>query len=334
MTIKVGINGFGRIGRMVCRIMTEQSDEFEIVHINDLFPASSLAHLLKYDSVHGTFSADVGSTDDAIIVNGKSIAVSGERNPSDIPWGAKGVDVVVESTGVFRTMEKIKLHIAAGAKKVLLTVPAKDEIDATIVLGVNDEMLKPEHKVISNASCTTNSLAPMMKVLNDTFGVVEGLMTTIHGYTSDQRIMDLAHSDMRRARAAALNIIPTTTGAAKAVGKVIPALNGKLSGMAMRVPVPDGSVTDAVVMLEKEATVEAVNAAMKAAADGPMKGIMQYSEEALVSTDIIGRTYSCVFDAGCTMMIGSKMVKVIGWYDNEWGYSNRVCDLIAKAAKM
>jgi len=334
MAIKVGINGFGRIGRMVCRIMTERSDEFEVVHINDLFDAKILAHLLKYDSIHGTFSAEVCARETALVINGKEIPVSAEKDPGKLPWGAKAVDFVVESTGVFRTTEKIQPHFDAGAKKVLLTVPAKGEIDATIVLGVNDDMLASEHKIISNASCTTNSLAPMVKVLNDTFGVEQGLMTTIHGYTNDQRILDLPHSDPRRARAAALNIIPTTTGAAKAVGKVIPELDGKLNGMAMRVPVPCGSVTDLVATLKKDATVEEVNAAMKAASEGPLQGIMEYCEDPIVSTDILGRTASCIFDAPSTMMIGTRMVKVIGWYDNEWGYSNRVVDLIAKAARL
>ena len=331
MAVKIAINGFGRIGRLVFRIAEKRSD-VEIVAINDITDAKTLAHLLKYDSVHGKFDGTVEAKDDAIIVNGKEIKISAERDPAALPWAALGVDVAVESTGVFRKKEQIAKHLEAGAKKVILTVPAKDEIDATIVLGVNDEELKPEHKIVSNASCTTNCLAPIAKVLNDKFGLVEGLMTTIHAYTNDQRILDLPHSDLRRARSAAVSMIPTTTGAAKAVGKVIPELNGKLNGMAVRVPTPDGSVVDLVANTEKEVTVEAVNAAMKEAAEGPLKGILEYCDDPVVSIDIVGNAHSSIFDSLATMTIGKNMVKLISWYDNEWGYSNRVVDLLVKMA--
>ncbi|MDP8298724.1 MAG: type I glyceraldehyde-3-phosphate dehydrogenase [Candidatus Tantalella remota] len=332
MAVKVGINGFGRIGRAAFRIMQERGG-FEVLAINDLTDAKTLAHLLKYDSVHGKFNGTVEAKDTSIVVNGKEIEILSIKNPAELPWGKEGVQVVIESTGVFRTREKIALHLEAGAKKVLLTVPPKDAIDNMIVLGVNDDELKPEDKIVSNASCTTNCLAPMVKVLNDTFGLKYGLMTTVHAYTTDQSILDLPHSDLRRARAAAESIIPTTTGAAVAVGKIIPALNGKLNGMAMRVPVKDGSVVDFVAELGKEVTAEEINAAMKKAAEGELKGIMEYSEEPLVSVDIIGNPYSCVFDALSTMTIDKSMVKIVGWYDNEWGYSNRVVDLVARLAK-
>lgn len=333
MALKVGINGFGRIGRLVFQVMMKRGD-FDVVHINDITDAKTLGHLLKYDSAHGKYPGDVSVEGGAIVVDGEEVPVSAERDPAKLPWGELGVDFVVESTGVFRTRELISKHLEAGAKKVLLTVPAKDEIDATIVLGVNPGDLKADDKIISNASCTTNCLAPMVKVLNDSFGIEKGIMTTIHAYTSDQKLQDLPHSDLRRARAAGVNIIPTTTGAAKAVGKVIPDLNGKLDGMAMRVPVVDGSITDFVGVLKKEATAEEVNAAMKAAAAAGLKGILQYSEEPLVSTDIIDNAYSCVFDAPLTKVIGGNLVKVIGWYDNEWGYSNRVVDLMAYAMSL
>jgi len=329
MAIKVGINGFGRIGRMVFRIMMAKGG-FEVVSINDLTDAKTLAHLLKYDSVHGKFNGTVEAKEASIVVNGKEIEITSIKDPAALPWGKKGVDVVIESTGVFRAKEQIALHLKAGAKKVILTVPSKDEIDNTIVLGVNDKDLKDSDKLVSNASCTTNCLAPMVKVLNDTFGLKKGLMTTVHAYTNDQAILDLPHKDLRRARAACESIIPTTTGAAKAVGKVIPSLNGKLNGMAMRVPVKDGSVVDFVAELEKKATVEEINAAMKKAAEGPMKGIMEYTEDPVVSFDIIGNPHSCVFDALSTMVMDGNMVKVVGWYDNEWGYSNRVVDLVKK----
>ena len=331
MGIKVGINGFGRIGRQVFRII-EEKEGIEVVAINDLTDAKTLAHLLKYDSTHGKFNGTVEAKDNSIIVNGREIEILSIKNPAELPWGKEGVDVVIESTGVFRKKEQIAAHLEAGAKKVILTVPAKDEIDNTIVLGVNSEDLKDDDKIVSNASCTTNCLAPMVKVLNDNFGIKQGLMTTVHAYTNDQKILDLPHSDLRRARACCESIIPTTTGAAAAVGKVIPSLNGKLNGMAMRVPVKDGSVVDFVVETEKDVTVEDVKAAMKKAAESELKGIMEYTEDPIVSFDIIGNPHSCIFDAKATMVIGERMVKVIGWYDNEWGYSNRVVDLIEKLA--
>jgi len=331
MSIKIAINGFGRIGRMVFSIALKQG--FDIVAINDITDAKTLAHLVKYDSVHGKFDGTVEVKEDGIVVNGKEIPVLAIRNPKELPWKEKGVDVVIESTGVFRKAsgEKggYKDHIEAGAKKVILTVPAKDKIDKTIVLGVNEHDISPDAVAYSNASCTTNCLAPLAKVLNDKFGIENGLMTTVHGYTNDQRVLDLPHSDLRRARAAALNIIPTTTGAAKAIGVVIPELDGKLNGMAMRVPVPDGSIVDLVVNLKKSATKEEINAAMKEAAEGPMKGILEYCEDPIVSTDVIGNPHSSIFDALSTMVIGN-MAKVVSWYDNEWGYSNRVVDLIKK----
>jgi len=331
MSIKVGINGFGRIGRMVFRIMKERGG-FDVVGINDLTDAKTLGHLLKYDSTHGKFKGAVEAKEKSLVVNGEEIEILSIKDPAQLPWKAEGAQVVIESTGVFREREKIALHLKAGAKKVILTVPAKDEIDNMIVLGVNNDALKPTDAIVSNASCTTNCLAPMVKVLNDNFGVKKGLMTTVHAYTNDQRILDLPHKDLRRARAAAENIIPTTTGAAKAVGKIIPALKGKLNGMAMRVPVKDASVVDFVAEVEKEATVEEINAAMKKAAESRMKGIMEYTEEPIVSTDIIGNPHSCIFDALSTMVIEKTMVKVIGWYDNEWGYSSRVVDLIKHLA--
>jgi len=331
MSIKVGINGFGRIGRMVFAIGLKKGMDF--VAINDLTSAKTLAHLLKYDSIHGRFDGKVEAKENAIVVNGKEIPVYAIKNPKELPWKEKGVDVVIESTGVFRsaTSEKggYKDHITAGAKKVILTVPAKDEIDNTVVLGVNDHDLDKKAEAYSNASCTTNCLAPIAKVLDDEFGIVDGLMTTIHAYTNDQNVLDLPHSDLRRARAAAMNIIPTTTGAAKAVGKVLPQLKGKLDGMAMRVPVCDGSIVDLVVNLKKEATKEQINAAMKKAANGPMKGILEYCEDPIVSSDVIDNPHSSIFDALSTMVIG-KVAKVISWYDNEWGYSARVVDLIKK----
>ena len=329
MVIKVGINGFGRIGRLVFRAMLDRK-EFEVVQINDITTADVLAHLLKYDSVHGKFKGDVTHSENAIIVNGKSIKVSAERDPANLPWKEIGVEAVVESTGVFRKKADIGKHIQAGAKKVVLTVPAKDEIDATIVLGVNDDMLKDEHQIVSNASCTTNCLAPVAKVLHDKFGIVKGFMTTVHAYTNDQKILDLPHKDLRRARAAGVSIIPTTTGAAKAAGIVIPELKGKIDGFALRVPVSDGSVIDLVVELKESATVELVNAAMKQAAEGSLKGILEYTEEPLVSCDIVGNPHSSIFDALSTMVMDGNMVKVVSWYDNEWGYSCRVVDLLAK----
>ncbi len=335
MTVKIGINGFGRIGRNVFKIALEHP-EFEIVGINDLTSNKVLAHLLKYDSTQGKFNGTVEYNDEGLIVNGKLVKVSEERNPAKIPWGEE-LDFVVESTGVFRTKEGPRGgygdHLKNGAKKVILSVPAKDAIDRMVVLGVNDDDLKAEDLCISNASCTTNCLAPVAKVLHDSFGIVNGLMTTIHSYTNDQVILDGPHSDLRRARSAAVSMIPTTTGAAVAVGKVMPALNGKLNGMAVRVPTPTGSLVDLTVVLEKEVTKEEVNAAVKAAAEGPMKGILEYTEDPIVSVDIIHNPHSSIFDSLSTMAIGNT-VKIVTWYDNEWGYSNRVVDLMLKAAKM
>ena len=326
MAIRVGINGFGRIGRMVFKIMMERGG-FEVAAINDLTDAKTLGHLFKYDSTHGKFDGTVEVKGNTLVINGKETEVLSIKDPAQLPWKDENVQVVIESTGVFRTREKIALHLKAGAEKVILTVPAKDDIDNMIVLGVNNAALKPTDKIVSNASCTTNCLAPMVKVLNDNFKLKRGLMTTVHAYTNDQSILDLPHTDLRRARAAAENIIPTTTGAAKAVGKIIPELSGKLNGMAMRVPVKDGSVVDFVAELEKDTTVEEINAAMKKAAEGEMKGILEYTEDPIVSVDIIGNPHSCIFDALSTMTIEKNMVKVIGWYDNEWGYSSRVVDL-------
>jgi len=329
MSMKVGINGFGRIGRLVFRIMDKDPD-FEVVAINDLTDAKTLGHLLKYDSVHGKFDGQVKSGDDYIDVNGKQIKIFAVKDPADLPWKELGVDYVVEATGVFRKRAQIAKHLEAGAKKVVLTVPAKDEIDATIVLGVNDEDLKAEHQIVSNASCTTNCLAPVAKVIHDNFKIKRGIMLTIHAYTNDQRVLDLPHSDLRRARTAAQNIIPTTTGAAVAVGKVIPDLNGKMDGYAMRVPVADGSITDVTLEVEKSTTTEEVNAALKAAADGPMKGILEYCEDPVVSSDIVGNSHSSIFDSKITMVMDGNLLKIASWYDNEWGYSNRVVDLIRK----
>lgn len=328
MSVKVGINGFGRIGRLAFRRGLELGN-IEFVGINDLTDAKTLAHLLKYDSVHGKFKGEVHAEGDTIVVNGQKIKVTSEKDPANLKWGDLGAEVIIEATGVFRTQEACEKHIQGGAKKVILTVPPKGEIDAMVVLGVNDEVLTGDEKVVSNASCTTNCLAPMVKVLNDKFGMEKGLMTTVHSYTNDQRILDLPHSDLRRARSAAVSIIPTTTGAAKAVGKVIPELKGKLDGFALRVPTPDGSITDLVAVLKKDATVEEINAAMKEAAEGELKGIMEYTDEPLVSADIVGNPHSTIFDSLSTMVDGN-LVKVVGWYDNEWGYSCRVVDLLVK----
>jgi len=327
MAIKIGINGFGRIGRNVFRIM-EEDDKFEVLALNDLTDIKTMAHLLKYDTVQGRFNGTVEAAEDRLVVNGRDVKVFAERDPSNLPWKELEVDFVVESTGVFRTREQISTHLKAGAPKVLLTVPPKDAIDNIIVLGVNNDNLKAEDKIISNASCTTNCLAPVAKVLNDTFGIEYGLMTTTHAYTNDQRIADLVHTNLRRARAAAQNIIPTTTGAAKAVAKVIPELSGKLDGFAMRVPVVDGSVVDLTVMVNKKTNKDEVNAAIKAAAEGPMRGILYYTEDPIVSSDIIGDSHSSIFDSLCTMTMNDNMVKIVSWYDNEWGYSCRVADLI------
>ena len=317
---------------MVFKIMTERGG-FDIVAVNDLTDAKTLAHLLKYDSTHGKFKGEVKAKHKSIVVNGKEVEILSIKDPSKLPWKQKGAKVIIESTGVFREREKIALHLKAGAEKVILTVPAKDEIDNMIVLGVNQDELRREDKIVSNASCTTNCLAPIVKILNDTFGVERGLMTTIHAYTNDQRILDLFHKDPRRARAAAENIIPTTTGAAKAVGKIIAELKGKINGMAIRVPVKCGSVTDFVAVLKKKATAEDINAAFKKSAEGALKGILEYTEDPIVSSDIIGNPHSCIFDAKSTMVITDNLVKVIGWYDNEWGYSSRVVDLIGLLVK-
>ncbi|MEM6264627.1 MAG: type I glyceraldehyde-3-phosphate dehydrogenase [Bacteroidota bacterium] len=328
MAIKVGINGFGRIGRLVFRALLD-NPEVEVVKINDLTDNRTLAQLLKYDSVHGRFNGTVSYDDESLTVNGKRIIASAERNPESLAWDASGAEIVVESTGIFRSREAAGKHLTAGAKKVVISAPAKGAVDATVVLGVNHDVLTSDMQIISNASCTTNCLAPMAKVLHETFGIESGFMTTIHAYTSDQRIQDAPHSDLRRARAAAVNIVPTTTGAAVAVGLVLPALQGKLDGIAARVPTPDGSLTDLTVTLSKETTAEELNAAMKAAADGPLKGYLEYSEDPLVSTDIIGNPHSCIFDSQMTKVNGN-LAKIVGWYDNEWGYSSRVADLITK----
>lgn len=329
MAVKVAINGFGRIGRLVFKKLYKDT-EFDVVALNDLTDAKTLGHLLKYDSVHGRFPSTVKVEGNKIYAGREGVTVYAERDPAALPWKELGVEYVVESTGVFRKRDQIAKHLEAGAKKVILTVPAKDQIDATIVLGVNDDDLKAEHEIVSNASCTTNCLAPMTKVLHDNFGVKHGLMVTVHGYTNDQVLLDLPHKDLRRARAAAANTIPTTTGAAKAVGKVIPDLNGKLDGYALRVPVPDGSITDLTVVLEKPATKEEINAAMKTAAEGPMKGILEYCEDPIVSVDVIGNPHSSIFDSLSTLVMDNNFVKVLSWYDNEWGYSCRVVDLMKK----
>ena len=337
MATKVAINGFGRIGRAVARIIMQRDGDLELVAINDLADAKSLAHLFKYDTVMGKWGGTVEAKDDALVINGKTIKVLAVRNPAELPWKDMGVKMVLESTGLFRLASSPKGgyadHIEAGAEKVLLSVPAKDEIDATIVLGVNDEKLTSDVKCVSNASCTTNCLAPVAKTLNDTFGIELGMMTTIHAYTNDQKVADMIHSDMRRARAAAANIIPTSTGAAKAIGTVIPALAGKLDGFAIRVPIPVGSIVDLVVNVKKDVTVDTVNAAMKAAAEGPMKGILVYCDEPIVSSDIVNDPASSIFDSLCTIVI-DKTVKVVSWYDNEWGYSNRSVDIMEKMAAM
>ncbi len=329
MTVKVAINGFGRIGRNVFRIILQRENpNIEVVAINDLADDDILAYLLEYDSVMGPLGMDVELKEGVLKVGGQSVKMLMERDPAALPWGDLEVDVVVESTGIFRSRDKLQWHLDAGAKRVILTVPAQDEIDEMIVLGVNDDALDASDIIVSNASCTTNCLAPIAKVLDDAFGIEKGIMTTVHAYTNDQRLADVPHEDLRRSRAATENIIPTTTGAAKAVGKVLPGLDGKLDGMAMRVPVPDGSTVDLVVELKRSVTRDEVNAAVKKAADGPLAGIIQYSEDPLVSTDIIGNPHSSIFDAPSTQVLGGTLVKVLSWYDNEWGYSNRVVDLI------
>ena len=327
MTIRVGINGFGRIGRNYFRALLEQGADIEIVAVNDLGDTATTAHLLKYDTILGRLKAEVSHTADTITVDGKTIKVLSERNPADIPWGELGVDIVIESTGIFTKKADAEKHITGGAKKVLISAPAKDE-DITIVMGVNqDKYDAANHHVISNASCTTNCVAPMAKVLDENFGIVKGLMTTVHAYTNDQRILDFPHSDLRRARAAAENIIPTTTGAAKATALVLPQLKGKLDGIAMRVPVPTGSATDLVVTLQREVTKDEVNAAFQAASKGSLAGYLEYTEDPIVSSDIVSDPASCTFDSLLTMAEGTQ-VKVIGWYDNEWGYSCRLVDLV------
>ncbi|HCK99716.1 MAG TPA: type I glyceraldehyde-3-phosphate dehydrogenase [Candidatus Marinimicrobia bacterium] len=330
MATKIAINGFGRIGRAFIRASKELGKDWDVVAINDLTDAKTLGALLKHDSVHRKFPGTVEVDGNAIVVDGKKIPVYAERNPANLPWKELGVDVVIEATGVFRTREKIAAHLTAGAKKVVLTVPAKDEIDATIVLGVNTDDLKSTDEIVSNASCTTNCAAPMVKVLNDQFGIKQGFLLTIHAYTMDQNLLDAPHSDLRRARAAAMSVIPTTTGAAKAIGKVIPELKGKMDGVAYRVPTPDGSLTELILELKKPATVENINAAMKKAAEGPLKGIMQYSEDEFVSSDVIGEPYSVTFDSKMTKVLPDGMIKVSGWYDNEYGYTCRIVDLVQK----
>lgn len=325
--MKVAINGFGRIGRHAFKFLLEKPG-VEVVAINDLTDNATLAHLLKYDSVHGKFNGTVASDDNNLIINGTAIRALAERDPKALPWGEMGVDVVLESTGIFTSQEKASMHLEAGAKKVVISAPATGDLK-TVVLGVNDSILDGSETIMSNASCTTNCLAPMVKVLDEAFGIEEGFMTTIHAYTADQNLQDAPHKDLRRARAAAYSIVPTSTGAAKAVGLVLPHLKGKLNGNAMRVPIPDGSVTDFTVNLKKEASVEEVNAAMKAAAGSSLSGIMEYCDEPIVSIDIVGNRHSCIFDSQLTQVIG-KTAKVVGWYDNETGYSARVADLIAK----
>ncbi len=335
MTIRVAINGFGRIGRLVFRAMLEREGKFDIIAINDLADASGLAHMLKYDTVHGRFPGTVEHDEESLTVNGKRTQITKERDPAQLPWAKMDIDFAVEATGVFSSRADCQKHIDAGARRVLLTVPPKDEVDAIVVMGVNDAALKKEDRIISNASCTTNCLAPLAKVLNDSFGIERGVMTTVHAYTNDQKTADMIHKDLRRARAAAQNIIPTTTGAAKAVGAVIPELKGKLDGYALRVPVPDGSIVDLAVNLKQAVTVDQVNAALKAAAEGPMKGVLAYTEDPIVSSDILHDPHSSVVDGKCTMIVdGGQLVKVTSWYDNEWGYSNRVVDLIEKSYSM
>ena len=331
MTIQVGINGFGRIGRSVFRIISGRED-MEVAAINDLFENEQLAYLLKYDTVMGIFNKEVIVDKDAMSVDNHRVVMTEYRDPAQIPWKDMGVQFVIEATGVFRDRASIEKHLEGGAQKIILTVPSKDEIDATIVIGVNDTELKPEHRIVSNASCTTNCLAPIAKILDDTFGIEEGFITTVHAYTNDQRLADVPHKDFRRSRAAGENIIPTTTGAAKAVGKVLPQLQGKLDGLAMRVPVPDGSIVDLVCRLGKKASRQDINAAVQEAAAGPMRRVVEYSEAPQVSSDIIGNTHSSIFDALSTHSQEDGYARIVSWYDNEWGYSNRVVDLIGMLA--
>jgi glyceraldehyde 3-phosphate dehydrogenase len=331
MPVKVGINGFGRIGRMVYRAASSNRD-IEVVAVNDITDAATLAHLLKYDSTHRRFPGKVSVKDNALLVGETQVRVLAERDPAKLPWKDLGVEIVVESTGIFTKREDCAKHITAGARKVLLTVPPKGEVDAMIVLGANDEALKPEHLIVSNASCTTNCLAPLARVLHETFGIESGLMTTVHAYTADQRLVDAPHKDLRRARSAAVSIVPTTTGAAKAVGKVIPELKGKLDGIAMRVPVQDGSVTDLVATTKKDVSVDAINRVVQKAAQTTHRGIIEYCEDPIVSVDIIGNPASSIFDSQLTMVMGPRLFKVVSWYDNEWGYSSRCIDLVIKMA--
>jgi glyceraldehyde 3-phosphate dehydrogenase len=333
MTVRVGLNGFGRIGRSIFRIL-HQRDDVDVVAINDLYDNDQLAYLLKYDTVMGVFPDDVRVDGDAIETGGKWVEMTAIPDPAEIPWKRFEVDAVIECTGVFRHRAPLEKHLQAGAPKVILTVPAKDEIDATIVLGVNDDRLEPGHRIISNASCTTNCLAPIAKILHSSFGIEEGFITTVHAYTNDQRLADVPHKNLRRSRAAAENVIPTTTGAARAVGKVMPELDGKLDGMALRVPVPDGSIVDLVCKVGKKVDRDGVNAAVREAALGELSRVVEYSEEPLVSTDIVGNPHSAIFDALSTTAEGDGYVKVVAWYDNEWGYSNRVVDLLDRVAAL
>ena len=327
--MRVGINGFGRIGRSVFRVLNNR-DDIDVVAINDIFDKDALTYLLKYDTVMGRFPGDISLDSDILSAGNQKVKLIAERVPEELPWGELGVDIVIESTGIFRMKSQLESHLNAGAKKVILTVPAKDEIDYTVVLGVNDEGLKPEHRIVSNASCTTNCLAPMAKVLNESFGIELGVINTIHAYTNDQRLADVPHSDWRRSRAAAENVIPTTTGAARAVGVVLPELNGKLDGIAMRVPVPDGSVVDFNVRIKVDVTVDQVNDAVRSASEsGSLKNILEYSTLPVVSSDIIGNSHSSIFDAPFTRVIEGNYIKTLNWYDNEWGYSNRVVDLVS-----
>jgi glyceraldehyde 3-phosphate dehydrogenase len=334
MAVRVGINGFGRIGRLVFRVMAERPQDFEVVAINDLSDAKHLALLLKYDSVHGPFQGTVETGESALIVNGKEIRITAEKDPGHLPWKTLKCQVALESTGFFTSKDGLQKHLSAGAERVILSAPAKDKLDATIVLGVNDHTLKPSDRIVSNASCTTNCLAPLAKVLHESFGIEKGLMTTCHAYTNDQRVADQIHTDPYRARAAAINIIPSSTGAAKAVGEVIPELNGRLTGISLRVPVPDGSITDLTTVLSRHVTRDEVNAALKAAAEGPLRGILQYATDPLVSSDIVGNPHSCIFMADWTQVIQGNLVKTLAWYDNEWGYSCRTAELIARIAKL
>ena len=339
MAVKVGINGFGRIGRLVLRAMAEKPETFQVAAINDLFDADMLAYMLRYDSTQGRFPGKVVARQGAIVVNGKEIPILNEKDPAKLPWGKMAVDVVVESTGRFTSRAAegkpgYDTHLAAGARKVLLSAPAKDKPDATIVLGVNDELLTPAMKCISNASCTTNSLAPPCKVLHEKIGIVKGLMTTIHAYTNDQAILDMPYKDKRRGRAAGINIVPSTTGAAKALGEVIPSLKGKLHGYALRVPVPVGSITDLTFMAARKTSVEEVNEVVRTAAEGPMKGIIEYVTDPIVSSDVVGDPASSLFDSTNTIVLDGDMVKVTMWYDNEWGYANRTADLVERLARL